>query len=82
MLKVKIAPEEQCKFYALLAMYLKMWDQVLTLAILLVGIKGLASEVERKILCLFIVLILILYEDCDLVIYFQFLTEPIRVEKS
>jgi hypothetical protein len=39
-----------------------MWDQVLTLAVLLFGIKGLALEVEQKILCLFIVFIMILYE--------------------
>ncbi len=57
LLKLKIAPEEQCKFYALLAIHLHMWDQVLTLAVLLFGIKGLASEVEQKILCLFIVFI-------------------------
>ncbi len=62
LLKLKIAPEEQCKFYALLAIYLYMWDQVLTLAVLLFGIKGLALDVEQKILCLFIVFILILYE--------------------
>ncbi len=57
MLKLKIAPEEQCKFYALLAIYLYMWDQVLTLAVLLFGIKGLALEAEQKILCLFIMFI-------------------------
>ncbi len=42
LLKLKIAPEEQCKFYALLAIHLYMWDQVLTLAVLLFGMKGLA----------------------------------------
>jgi len=62
LLKLKIAPEEQCKFYALLAIHLYMWDQVLTLAVLPFGIKGLALEVEHKILCLFIVFILILNE--------------------
>jgi hypothetical protein len=62
LLKLKIAPEEQCKFYALLAIHLYMWDQVLTQAVLLFGIKGLALEVDQKILCLFIVFILILYE--------------------
>jgi hypothetical protein len=46
LLKLKIVPEEQCKFYALLAIHLYMWDQVLTLAVLLFGIKGL--EVEQK----------------------------------
>ena len=57
LLKLKIAPEEQCKFYALLAIHLYMWDQVLTLAVLLFGMKGLALEVEQKSfaysLCLF-----------------------------
>jgi len=45
-----------------LAIHLYMWDQVLTLAVLLFGIKGLTFEVEQKILCLFIVFILILNE--------------------
>jgi len=56
-LKLKIASEEQCKFYELLAIHFYMWDQVLNLAILLFGIKGLALEVEQKYfafsLCLF-----------------------------
>jgi hypothetical protein len=46
LLKLKIAPEELCKFYALLAIHSYMWDQDLTLAVLLFGIKGLALEVE------------------------------------
>jgi hypothetical protein len=60
LLKLKIAPEEQCKFYALLAFHLYhlyMWDQVLNLVVLLFGVKGLALEVEQKSfaysLCLF-----------------------------
>ncbi len=61
LLKLKIAPEEQCKFYALLAIYIYMWDQVLTLVVVLYDIKGLALEVEQKSfvysLCLFLILL-------------------------
>jgi|688.fasta_scaffold91179_1 hypothetical protein len=56
-----------------------MWDQVLTLAVLPFGIKGLALEVEWKSSA-YLLYCLILYEDCDLVIYFQFFTEPSRVK--
>ncbi len=82
MLKLKIAPEEQCKFYALLAIYLYMWDQVLTLVVVLFGIKGLALEVEQKSFAYSLCFFLFYMKDCDLVIYFQFLTEPTRVKKS
>jgi hypothetical protein len=39
-----------------------MWDQVLTLAVLLFGIKGLALEVEQKSFAYSLCLFLILYE--------------------
>ncbi len=72
LLKLKIAPEEQCKFYALLAIHLYMWDQVLNLAVLLCGIKGLALEVEQKSFAYLLCLFWFYMKDCDLVIYFQF----------
>ncbi len=61
-MKLTTASEEQCKSYALLAIYLYMWDQVLTLVVLLFGIKGLAFEVEQKSFAYPLCLFSILYE--------------------
>jgi hypothetical protein len=71
LLKLKIAPGEQCRFYAFLDIYLYVWDQVITLVVLLFGIKGLALEVEQKSFTYSLCLFLIYMKDCDLVIYFQ-----------